>query len=108
MKTVNARKTVDSIVRNRKDILKHAALQVAVSDGQPWCDGAENTVFVTIHADWLGAYTIRCDHDGEVWTVTIHGGHRVSKARTVNEFDEMVDAMRVVNAIADKIDSSLF
>lgn len=107
MKTVNARKIVDSIIRNRKDRLKHNALQASVSEGQPWCDGAENTVLVTIHADWFGSYTIRCDHDGEVWTVAIDGGHRASGARTVNEFDEMVDALRVVHAIAEAIDMDL-
>lgn len=106
MTTVNARKIVDSIVRNRKQIFKDAALVVAVSELGPWCEGAQNTVLVTIRADWFGSYTIRCEHDREVWTVSVSGGHRLNPA-SVAQFDEMVDALRIVNAVADKIDSSI-
>ena len=83
MKTVNAREIVDSIVRNRKDILKDHALTAKVSESKPWCEGAEKTVLVEISADWFGRYTIRCENDAEVWSVTIHGGHRLHLAATV-------------------------
>lgn len=107
MKTVNARNIVNSLVRNRKDTFNNAALKVAVSEDEPWCDGAKNTVLVTIFADWFGSYTIRCEHDGVVWTVSILGSHRISPAASVSQFDEMTDAIRIVAALAEAIDSNL-
>lgn len=106
MKTLTARKTVESIVRNRMDRLKDNALTAQVSDGKSWCAGAERTVLVSIGADWFGKYTIRCEHDGEVWTVSVDGSHRTN--RSASQFDEMMDALRVISEMVDRIDSDLF
>jgi hypothetical protein len=68
--------------------------------------GCNDTVAIRIGANWIGAVYIRIDHDGEIYSVSVRNEIRTGSL-SPNQFDEMVDAMKVINRIAASVENSI-
>jgi hypothetical protein len=86
-----------------KDDLKECALTPTFKSFSSEVKGCNDTVVIRIGANWIGAVYIQIDHDGEINSVSVRNEIRTGSL-SVNQFDEMVDALKVINRIAQRIE----